>query len=114
MLLVRTRRHDERVEFLQSRDIPFVTNGRTESVIQHPFIDGDGLSGFYRATMRFHGAGHRRIGHIAGPQEYFFAHERKKGWESAMQECDLPMDLCVEQAPTARDRRRRRDQFSRP
>ncbi|MCX8278856.1 substrate-binding domain-containing protein [Phyllobacterium sp. 0TCS1.6C] len=100
MLLVRTKRHDERVEFLQSRGIPFVTNGRTESTIQHAFIDGDGLSGFRRATLRFYDAGHRRIGHIAGPQAYFFAHERKKGWEAAMNDCALPTDLCIEQAPT--------------
>lgn len=100
MLLVRTRRHDERVEFLQSRGIPFVTNGRTESAIQHPYIDGDGLSGFHQATLRFHHAGHRRIGHLAGPQDYFFAHERKKGWETAMRDCGLPATLCAEQAPT--------------
>jgi LacI family transcriptional regulator len=100
MLLVRTKRRDDRVEFLQSRGIPFVTNGRTESTIQHPFIDGDGLSGFHRATLRFQDAGHRRIGHIAGPQDYFFAHERKKGWEMAMRDRGLPADLCVEQAPT--------------
>lgn len=99
MLLVRTKRKDERVEYLQSRGIPFVTNGRTESLIPHPFIDGDGFAGFRAATLRFHAAGHRRIGHIAGPQEYYFAHVRRRGWQAAMEECGLATDLCAEGAP---------------
>lgn len=100
MLLVRTKRKDERVEFLQSRGIPFVTNGRTESPQQHPFIDGDGFAGFHAATARFHAAGHRRIGHVAGPQDYYFAHVRRMGWKAAMEEAGLPADLCAEAAPT--------------
>lgn len=100
MLLVRTKRHDERVEFLQSRGIPFVTNGRTESPIPHPFIDGDGFAGFHAATVRFLTAGHRRIAHIAGPQEYYFAHVRRMGWKAAMDEAGLEADLCTEAAPT--------------
>lgn len=100
MLLVRTKRHDERVEFLQSRGIPFVTNGRTESAIPHPYIDGDGMTGFHDATLRFYRDGHRRIGHVAGPQDYYFGYVRRRGWQSAMQQCDLQTDLCVEQVPT--------------
>ncbi len=100
MLLVRTRRQDERVEFLQSRGIPFVTNGRTESLVPHPYIDGDGFAGFHAATVRFQAAGHRRIGHVAGPQEYYFAHVRRTGWKAAMDEAGLNADLCAESAPT--------------
>lgn len=100
MLLVRTRRHDERVEFLQSQGVPFVTNGRTESLVPHAYIDGDGFSGFHRATARFFLDGHRRIGHIAGPQDYYFAHVRRMGWQDAMEERGLETDLCAENVPT--------------
>jgi LacI family transcriptional regulator len=100
MLLVRTKRKDERVEFLQSRGIPFVTNGRTESLTPHPFIDGDGFTGFHAATARFQAVGHRRIGHIAGPQEYYFAHVRRMGWKAAMDEAGLDTSICAEGAPT--------------
>ncbi|MCA1406012.1 substrate-binding domain-containing protein [Ensifer sp. IC3342] len=100
MLLVRTKRRDERVEFLQSRGIPFVTNGRTESLEPHPYIDGDGFAGFLAATRRFQATGHRRIGHIAGPQEYYFAHVRRMGWQAAMDDAGLESDLCAEGAPT--------------
>ncbi|MCR4267283.1 LacI family DNA-binding transcriptional regulator [Nitratireductor sp. ZSWI3] len=100
MLLVRTRRNDERVEFLQSRSIPFVTNGRTENPAPHPFIDGDGQAGFHAATRRFLAAGHRRIGHIAAPQDYYFAHVRRMGWAAAMHEAGFVPDLFSENAPT--------------
>lgn len=100
MLLVRTRRSDERVAFLQSRGIPFVTNGRTENPIPHPFIDGDGEAAFHEATRRFQAAGHSRIGHIAAPQDYYFAHARRVGWQDAMREAALACDLLSENAPT--------------
>ncbi|PKA44526.1 substrate-binding domain-containing protein (plasmid) [Rhizobium sullae] len=100
MLLVRTKRRDERVEFLQARSIPFVTNGRTESVVPHPYLDGDGFAGFQAASLRFHAEGHRRIAHIAGPQDYYFAHVRRMGWQAAMEESGLSTELCAEGAPT--------------
>ena len=100
MLLVRTRRKDERVDFLQSRGIPFVTNGRTENLVPHPFIDGDGWTGFHAATVRFQADGHRRIGHVAAPQDYYFAHVRRMGWQTAMQEGGLVADLVAENLPT--------------
>ena len=100
MLLVRTRRQDERVAFLQERGIPFVTNGRTENPVPHAFIDGDGQSGFHAATRRFLDMGHRRIAHVAAPQDYYFAHVRRMGWEAALREAGLTPDLIAENAPT--------------
>lgn len=93
MLLVRTKRHDERVEFLQSRGIPFVTHGRTEAETPHPFIDGDGLAAFRDAVFRFADDGHVNIGHLAGPEEYNFAHLRRMGWETALIQRQLRTDL---------------------
>lgn len=100
MLLVRTKRHDERVELLQSRKIPFVTHGRTESAQPHAFLDGDGFSGFRDATQRFISEGHTLIGHVAGPQEFSFAHHRRLGWEDALNKANLSSTLVVEGDPT--------------
>ncbi|MBA8879497.1 LacI family DNA-binding transcriptional regulator [Phyllobacterium myrsinacearum] len=100
MLLVRTKRHDERVELLQSRDIPFVTLGRTESARPHAFLDGDGFAGFRDATLRFIADGHTHIGHVAGPQEFSFAHHRRLGWDDALRRAGLPTELVIEGDPT--------------
>jgi DNA-binding LacI/PurR family transcriptional regulator len=40
--------------------------------------------------------GHRRIGHIAGPQDWIDGVARAKGWRSALQSAGLDADLLVE------------------
>ena len=104
MVLVRTKRHDERVSFLQSRGVPFVTHGRTESEVPHPFIDGDGLSAFREATLMLADDGHVQIGHLAGPQDYNFAHLRRQGWETGLKERGLPAHLVATGDPTEQRR----------
>lgn len=93
MLLVRTRRQDERVAFLQSRGVPFVTDGRTENPVPHAWLDGDGFDGFRRATERFIAERHVRIGHVAGNQEFYFAHVRAEGWRAALRAAGRADDL---------------------
>lgn len=102
MVLVRTKRNDERVEFLQSRGIPFVAHGRTEARVPHAFIDGDGHAAFREATLRFVKDGHDSIGHLAGPGDYNFAHLRRGGWEAGLSEAGLSADLLEVGDPTER------------
>lgn len=100
LILVRTKRDDERVAFLQDRGIPFVTHGRTRSPTPHAFVDGDGREAFARATSLFAADGHSRIALISAPGEYNFAHERRCGWQEAMSALHLPTDLLEETPPT--------------
>jgi LacI family transcriptional regulator len=83
VIVVRTRRDDERVRFLSERAVPFVTLGRTSST-EHSFVDGDGAAGFADATRLLASLGHQRIAHIAAPQVFNFAHDRRNGWAAAM------------------------------
>lgn len=89
VIVVRTRLEDERVTFLKERGIPFVTHGRTGHPEDHAFIDGDGEAGFHEATHLLASLGHRRIAHIAAPQDLTFAHLRRKGWLRALEEAGL-------------------------
>ncbi|NOV20291.1 LacI family DNA-binding transcriptional regulator [Ensifer adhaerens] len=100
MVLVRTKRRDERVSFLQTRGIPFVSHGRTDSETPHAFIDGDGFSAFRDATLLFADGGHTHIGHLAAPQDYTFAHLRRLGWENALIGRGLTTDLIADGDPT--------------
>lgn len=93
VIVVRTRLEDERVAFLQERGIPFVTHGRTARPDRHAFIDGDGEAGFQDATRLLFSLGHRHIAHVAAPQDLTFAHLRRKGWVSALEEAALPRGL---------------------
>jgi LacI family transcriptional regulator len=86
VIVVRTRLEDERVALLTERRIPFVTHGRTARCEEHAFIDGDGEAGFREAAQHLAAMGHRRIAHIAAPQDLTFAHLRRKGWLAALEE----------------------------
>jgi LacI family transcriptional regulator len=86
VIVVRTRLEDERVAFLKERGIPFVTHGRTARSDEHAFIDGDGAAGFRDAARQLASFGHRRIAHIAAPQDLTFAHLRRKGWLKGLEE----------------------------
>jgi LacI family transcriptional regulator len=90
MIVVRTHRDDERIAYLNSRNIPFVTHGRTTGHDHdHAYIDGDGEAGFREATGLLASLGHRKIAHIAAPQNLTFAHLRRKGWLQGLAELGL-------------------------
>ena len=81
VIVVRTRLEDERVAFLKERGIPFVTHGRTarpERACLHRRRRRGRLPG--RRPRSSRALGHRRIAHIAAPQDLTFAHLRRKGW----------------------------------
>ena len=92
-IVVRTRRHDERVALLQAAGLPFVCHGRTETREPYVFVDGDGESGFREVTNRMISLGHKRIAHLAAPDHFTFAELRARGWHMAMRSASLADDL---------------------
>lgn len=94
-VLVRTRRHDERIALLQEAGLPFVCHGRSETKAPYAFVDGDGEAGFREVTRRIIGLGHTRIAHLAAPDLFTFAELRARGWHMAMRAAGLPDDLKI-------------------
>ncbi len=81
--------------FLARRKIPFARIG---SMAPGPGIamtmDDEGSA--KRATEHLIALGHRRIGFIAGPEEYDLSNWRIDGWREAMEAAGLPQDgLCT-------------------
>ncbi|RZF65457.1 LacI family DNA-binding transcriptional regulator [Sphingomonas populi] len=66
-LLSATQVHDERIAFLQDRNIPFVALGRSETERPFAWIDLDFEAVVADAIALFAAAGHRRIGLVAPP-----------------------------------------------
>ncbi len=89
IVVVRTRRQDARIDYLQSQGFPFVAMGRCEGEHIHPFIDGDGEAAFADAVRRLAAMGHRHIVHIAAPSAFTFAVLRRRGYRAAMEEAGL-------------------------
>jgi len=92
LLVVRTRRDDQRIAFLVERGFPFVAFGRTQQNFDFPYVDEDGVLGIKLATQHLIDSRHRRIAFIAAPPDLMFAQYRLTGFRLAMQENDLPVD----------------------
>jgi LacI family transcriptional regulator len=92
-IVVRTRRHDERIAMLQEAGLPFVCHGRTETHTPYAFVDGDGEAGFRDVTSRLISLGHTRIAHLGAPDIFTFAELRARGWHMAMRTAGLADDL---------------------
>jgi LacI family transcriptional regulator len=90
MIVVRTRRDDERISFLKSRGIPFVAHGRTGFENEHAYIDGDGEAAFREAAHLLSSLGHRRIAYVSAPLDLTFAYVRRSGWLKGLADLGLP------------------------
>lgn len=88
-----TRRHDPRVAYLQSRGLPFVCHGRTESPQAYAFVDMDGERAFRLAGQRLVDLGHRRIAYIGTSSDLFtYAAHRRRGYLAALEAAGLAVD----------------------
>lgn len=92
LLVVRTRRHDERVAYLHEVAFPFVAFGRTELGIEHPFVDEDGRAGLALITQHLIDLGHRRIAYITADPEFMFAHLRLLGYRETLERNGVRVD----------------------
>jgi len=92
LVVVRTRKNDERIEYLRSVQFPFVAFGRIEGEIDFPFVDEDGVSGFRLVADHLVNLGHRRIACIASPPDLMFSQYRLEGLRSRLQELDTPLN----------------------
>lgn len=96
LVIVRTRKHDERIEYLRSVKFPFVAFGRTEGELDFPFVDEDGESGLRVVVDHLVNLGHKRIACIASPPELMFSQYRLDGLRSRLKELNTPLDPTLE------------------
>ena len=72
--------------------VPIVVTGRTLKGHNIVSMRVDDFKGAHRATRHLIELGHRRIAHIAGPQDHADSVERLRGYRKALEEADLPFD----------------------
>lgn len=85
-IVVRTRRQDARIDYLRRAGMPFVVFGRTEGMLDFPFVDEDGVLGMRLMAEHLARLGYRRIACIAPPSELMFAHYRLQGLREGLAE----------------------------
>ena len=91
-IVVRTRRQDARIDYLRCAGMPFVVFGRTEGVLDFPFVDEDGVSGMRLMADHLARLGYRRIACIAPPTEMMFAHHRLQGLREGLADHGITLD----------------------
>lgn len=92
LIVVRTRRRDERIAYLAQTALPFVAFGRTDLDLDFPYIDEDGQAGLHTLVEYLITLGHQRIGYISAPSDLMFAHFRLEGYRRALEDAGLPYD----------------------
>lgn len=77
-----------------SQKIPIILSNRriTSPGFTGDFVDQENVGSAYELTNRLLMSGHKRIAFINGPNHISTAYERYRGFCSAMQEADLPVD----------------------
>ncbi|NUQ37453.1 MAG: LacI family DNA-binding transcriptional regulator [Caldilineales bacterium] len=90
-IIVRTRRQDERIEYLRRAKAPFVAFGRTEGVLDFPFVDEDGVLGMRLVADHLVSLGGRHFAYLTPPQELMFAHYRLEGLRQGLLAHDIPL-----------------------
>ena len=102
LIFARTRLNDRRIEYLQKRNVPFVTHGRSKTGAQFPFLDIDHEIVGHDGCARFIGLGHRRIALLNTPSELMYSHHRLAGYRRALKAAGLPWDpaLVIEEELT--------------
>lgn len=90
MIIVRTQRHDPRVDYLLERNVPFVCHGRTERIGKYAFVDMDGEAAGRIATRAVLDRGHEIIAFIGPPSSRLtFAWHRQSGYARALDDAGI-------------------------
>jgi LacI family transcriptional regulator len=92
LIVVRTRRQDQRIALLMESEVPFVAFGRTAQGYDFPFVDEDGELGMKLVVDHLLDLGHRRIACLAPPPSLMFSTYRLHGFRRAFEGQGLPVD----------------------
>ncbi len=92
VIVARTYRNDERINYLQEQNYPFIVHGRLAPDEQSDFsyIDVDSQYGIHLLTTHLIHQGYTNIGIILPPENFAFAPYRLSGYRDALHQHQLP------------------------
>lgn len=89
VILSRTEPQDPRIKYLLANNLPFVTHGRTELGVDHPWVDYDNERFAYDGVKRLAELGAKQVGLIAPANNLTYAGHLKTGFAKAIAEFNL-------------------------
>ena len=98
VVLMGIRSQDERLQFLAQKKFPFVAYGRSDVMIDYPYVDVDGAAGIEMAIRHLAELGHHKIAFITPPKGLMCTQQRWEGFTRGMAECghSINMDYIIE------------------
>ncbi|RWR26412.1 LacI family transcriptional regulator [Sinirhodobacter populi] len=91
VIVTRIVADDPRIAFLREQDLPYVTFGRSDSGIDHDYVDIDNEAMCYHAAATLLAQGHRRIALQLLSREDLIGVARAHGFARAHAEADIPV-----------------------
>jgi LacI family transcriptional regulator len=91
-IVVRTRKQDQRIDYLRSQDFPFVAFGRTDDCDLFSYVDEDGCFGMRLVAKYIASLKHERIGCILPPAGLAFSEKRLAGLQDGLAEFNITLD----------------------
>lgn len=91
-IIVRTRRQDDRIQYLRQANFPFVAFGRSEGPLDYPFVDEDSQQGMRLLAEHLVEMGHQRIGLITGPNYLMFTFHRIQGLIEGLEQNSMALE----------------------
>lgn len=89
IIISRIEPADSRVRYMIEQGMPFVTHGRTQMGVEHPFVDFDNHAFARIAVERLASLGRRRLALLAPPPGLSFHDHMRRGFEAAIAEQGL-------------------------
>ncbi len=86
IVFARIEPDDARVRYLAARGFPFVTHGRTEMGIDHPWFDFDNEAYAHDGVLRLAALGRRRVALLAPPAHFTYARHMMAGFARGVAE----------------------------
>ena len=81
---------DPRLELLQELRLPAVTLQTPDTSLAFPAVNLDERTGIRAAVEHLAALGHRRIAHVAGPQQLVHGQRRRDAWADTLRDLGLP------------------------
>ena len=86
IIFSRTEPEDARVKLCLEQNFPFVSHGRTELPVAHPYVDYDNYAFAYAAARRLISKGRRKLTIILPPPKFTFGNHLRAGFLDAVRE----------------------------
>lgn len=91
-IVVRTRKQDQRIDYLLNQDFPFVAFGRTDDCDRFSYVDEDGYYGMRLVAEYIAGLNHETIACILPPPGLAFSEKRLAGLQDGLAEFNVRLE----------------------